>query len=212
MSVIWTTTLTINIKQAINQLSSNNASKKGMLWLMDMYFSPRNPLLQITNMLTLTLIFNLNKLSYIPTYQFVNELPIELPTYNYILELCRPLYSHAWLTNQSSIPLNINQNLNLNSNSSMFKTEWKEGTYWPVNDLIKSSSTSHNPLFVCLFACLFVYKQLYPLEVSKQTSRPRKSATGNKSKANRRSTTRSRSPTGQWILSLFRSLFVCLLP
>ena len=28
-------------------------------------------------------------------------------------------------------------------------------------------------------------------------SRPRKSATGNKSKANRRSTTRSRSPTGQ---------------
>ena len=151
MSVIWTTTLTINIKQAINQLSSNNASKKGMLWLMDMYFSPRNPLLQITNMLTLTLIFNLNKLSYIPTYQFVNELPIELPTYNYILELCRPLYSHAWLTNQSSIPLNINQNLNLNSNSSMFKTEWKEGTYWPVNDLIKSSSTSNNPLFVCLF-------------------------------------------------------------
>ena len=121
---------------------------------MDMYFSPRNPLLQITNMLTLTLIFNLNKLSYIPTYQFVNELPIELPTYNYILELCRPLYSHAWLTNQSSIPLNINQNLNPNSNSSMFKTEWKEGTYWSVNDLIKNSSTSNNPLFVCLFVCL----------------------------------------------------------
>ena len=38
---------------------------------------------------------------------------------------------------------------------------------------------------------------LYGMWHKGMASRPRKSATGNKSKANRRSTTRSRSPTGQ---------------